>query len=71
MCIIIILCIIYVIVTIMEWLPIATPLFHHQLYYMGQFYVQNFTSLHSIDHKLRTVWFMLNFCNPIIELVKL
>ena len=41
----------------MEWLPMATPLFHHQLYFMGRYCVQKFKLLRSINHKLWTISF--------------
>ena len=40
-------------VAIVEWLLRATPLFHHQLYFMIRYCVQNFKILCSIIRKLR------------------
>ena len=41
----------------MEWLPIATPLFHYRLCFMVRYCVENIKLLRLINHKLRTISF--------------
>ena len=41
----------------MEWLPIATLLFHYRLYFMVRYCLQNFSQLPGFNNKLRTILF--------------